>query len=105
MKIKHGVSLKDFTPQMALAACVVREVYRELDPSCSCTITSANDSKHSATSWHYKGFALDFRTHDFKGDKQELLHALREALGPEFDVLLEGEGTPNEHIHVEYDPD
>ena len=104
MKLKHGVRLADLTPQMALAAIVVREVYRSLDPQCSCTLTSANDSKHSEKSLHYQGFALDFRTHDFTGDKQELLHELREALGPEFDVLLEGEGTPNEHLHVEWDP-
>ena len=103
MKLKHGVRLAGLTPQMALAAIVVREVYRSLDPQCSCTLTSANDSKHSDASLHYKGCALDFRTHDFTGDKQELLHELREALGPEFDVLLEGEGTPQEHIHAEWD--
>ena len=105
MRLKHGVSLKDLTPQMALAAIVVREVYRELDPKCSCTVTSGNDSKHGANSLHGKGRALDYRTHDFGGDKQQLLHELREALGPEFDVVLEGEGTPNEHIHAELDVD
>ena len=105
MKLKHGVRLADLTPQMALAAIVVREVYRDLDPGCSCTITPANDGKHSDASWHYKGRALDFRTHDFTGDKQQLLYSLKEALGPEFDVLLEGDGTPNEHVHLEFDPD
>lgn len=104
MRFKHGVRLTDLCPQMALAACVVREVYRALDPECSCTVTSANDSKHSEKSLHYGGLALDFRTHDFKADKQELLRELRDALGPEFDVLLEAEGTPNEHVHLEYDP-
>lgn len=105
MRLKHGVSLKDLAPQMALAAIVVRDVYAMLDPDATCTVTSVNDSKHSESSLHYKGCALDFRTHDFRGDKQQLLHELREALGPEFDVLLEGEGTPNEHIHAELDVD
>ena len=104
MKLKHGVRLTDLTPQMAIAACIVRDVYAELDPGASCTITSANDSKHGENSWHYKGRALDFRTHDFTGDKQQLLYVLKDALGPEFDVLLEGAGTPNEHIHCEWDP-
>ena len=105
MKLKHGVRIADLTPQMALAAIVVREVYRDLDPGCSCTITSANDSKHSDKSLHYSGRALDFRTHDFTGDKQQLLYSLKEALGPEFDVLLEADGTPNQHIHIEWDTD
>lgn len=104
MQLKPSVCLADLTPQMVLAAVVAREVYRRLDSRCSCTITSANDSKHSEASWHYKGRALDFRTHDFNGDKRELLNALRAALGPEFDVVLEGEGTSNEHIHLEWDP-
>jgi hypothetical protein len=26
------------------------------------------------------------------------------SLGIHFDVVLEGIGTPNEHLHVEYDP-
>ena len=104
MKLKYSVKLTDLSPQMALAASIVSSVYRDLDAGASCTITSANDSKHSANSWHYKGRALDFRTHDFQSDKHQLLHELKEALGPQFDVLLEGEGTPNEHIHVEYDP-
>ena len=104
MKFKAGVKLKDLTPQMALAACVVREVYRLLDPEASCTVTSANDGKHSDNSLHYAGKALDFRTHDFIGDKQNLLGVLRESLGSEFDVLLEAEGTPNEHVHLEWDP-
>ena len=104
MRLKHGASLKDLTPQMALAAIIVRDVYFDLDKGASCTITSVNDSKHSEHSLHYKGRALDIRTHDFEGDKHQLLHELKEALGPEFDVVFEGEGTPNEHMHVEYDP-
>jgi len=104
MRLKYNVSLKGLSPQMALAAAIVDSVYRELDPGASCTITSANDSKHGEHSLHYKGMALDFRTHDFTGDKQQLIHVLKEALGPQFDVLLEGEGTPNEHVHAEFDP-
>ena len=104
MKLKYSVDLRGLQPQMAIAAMVVREVYRELDAGSSCTITSANDSKHSTGSLHYQGKALDFRTHDFQGDKKELVHMCKEALGPHFDVLLEGLGTPSEHVHLEHDP-
>lgn len=102
MKLKVGVRLKDLQPQMVLAALIVERIFVERGGAC--TITSANDSTHSATSWHYKGRALDFRTHDFPGDKQELLAALKAELDSDFDILLESLGGPQEHIHVEYDP-
>ena len=104
MRFKHGVKLADLKPQMALGAVVVRDVYAALDPNCSCTMTSANDSKHGDGSLHYYGKALDFRTHDFSGDKARLRAEVKDALGPDFDVVLEGVGTPNEHLHVEWDP-
>ena len=100
MKLKPGVRLEGLSPQMALAALIVQSCY----DSASCTITSANDGQHSEKSLHYSGNALDFRTKDYFGDKRMLVNAVRKALGPEFDVVFEDEGTPNEHLHVEYDP-
>lgn len=102
-QLKTGVRLLDFAPQMALAAMIVRDVYAEF--GADCTITSANDSKHSLTSWHYKGRALDFRTKDFNGDKQLLWRNVQKALGADFDVLLEYVGQEQEHLHLEYDPE
>lgn len=102
MKLKPGVKLGGLVPQMALGAMVVAEVY--YGHSASCTITSANDSKHGERSLHFQGRALDFRTKDFAGDKHQLLAELKEALGENFDVVLEALGEANEHVHVEYDP-
>lgn len=99
MKLKPGVKLAGLSPQMALAAVIVQSVYG----SASCTITSANDGKHSEKSLHYVGNALDFRTKDFFGDKTMLVSAIRSALGSEFDVVFEDEGGVQEHVHVEYD--
>lgn len=105
MRLKPGVKLDELTPQIVLAACIVRDCYKEVDPEASCTITSANDSRHSDRSLHYHGKGLDFRTHDVRFTlKRVLLRRIQESLGNEFDVLLEGEGTANEHIHVEWDP-
>lgn len=100
MKLKPGVRLTDLCPQMVLAACVIDEIYRDVE----CIITSANDSKHGANSWHYKGRALDFRTKTYAGDKQALRDEIKSALGQDFDVVLEALGEDNEHLHVEYDP-
>ena len=102
MRLKTGVKLKLLSPQICLANQVVESIYARHEAEC--TITSANDSIHSASSFHYKGTALDYRTRDFLGNKQELLGEIKEALGPEFDVLLEDEDGPNEHIHIEWDP-
>lgn len=100
MRIKPTARLESLAPQMVLAAVIVRECYAPQQ----CTITSANDSTHSAKSLHYTGDALDFRTHGYVGNKHELVARIKDALGPEFDVLLEGEGTDNEHVHVEFQP-
>jgi len=103
VKLKPGVRLKGLTPQMVLAAMVVEEVLAEL--GAPCVITSANDSKHSAASWHYKGQALDFRTKfdQLNGMENALRDAVKAALGDDFDVVMEAVGTDSEHLHVEYD--
>ena len=104
MKLKPTVKLTDLAPQMALAALIVDSIYRER--GVECVITSANDSKHGANSWHYKGRALDFRTKQdaLNGLENELRNVVKDRLGPDFDVVIEAVGTDNEHLHVEYDP-
>lgn len=104
MLLKAGVRLTDLAPQMVLASLIVREIYESRDSHCSCAITSGNDSTHSENSLHYKGRALDFRTHDFNGNKEQLRDEIKGALGAEFDVVLEHLGEPEEHLHVEWDP-
>ena len=65
-------------------------------------ITSANDSSHMKASLHYKGKALDFRIKHVKliKDRQAIFQELRTTL-KKYDVLWEGKGTPNEHLHIE----
>lgn len=102
MRIKHGVKLGGITPEMAAIFCVVTETLREYGPT---TLTSALDGEHSDGSLHYRGRALDFRSKHIAPHSKDLaLAALRRNLGPEFDVLLEGRGTDNEHWHIEHDP-
>lgn len=71
-------------------------------------ITSGNDSRHSDGSLHYQDRALDFRGNNIT-DAQGLAlrDAVRDILGPDYDVLFETfPGNPaNDHLHVEYDPD
>lgn len=70
-------------------------------------VTSINDSnKHSKTSRHYKDEAIDVRSKNFtKEEKTNFLLRMPEILHmsskTKFTVLLEGEGTENEHFHIQ----
>lgn len=103
IQLKAGVKLTDMKPQMVLAATIVDCIYRKYVYEI-CVITSANDSTHSEKSLHYSGNALDFRTKTIGPLKATIVAEIKAALGPDFDVILEGLGTDNEHLHVEYDP-
>lgn len=98
MKIKPGVALADLQPPMAIAAFVVHTVCVAF--GVECVITSGLDGVHSEGSLHYKGLGLDFRTRDLPRKVQPSFRdAVAEALGPEFDVVLE-----KDHLHVEHEP-
>lgn len=99
--IKPGVSLKGLQPQMAVAYTIVQDIYRQF--GYGCTVTSGNDSVHMAGSCHYTGDALDFRTkHLERPDFRVMMEEIKVALGQEFDVVIEGEGTENAHLHIEW---
>lgn len=109
MRLKgNSVRLAELRPQMAFACQVIEYVYEryaqwtQID-SKELVVTSANDSKHGKASLHYQGCALDFRTNNIANPK-EVTSEIKFRLGGDFDVIFEGEGTPNQHIHVEYDP-
>ncbi len=94
--IKNGVDLRGLTPQMAIAYTIATKCYGQYD----CVITSANDSKHGPNSLHYKGQALDLRTrHMNEQGLQAVFHKLKEALGEQFDTVLEAD-----HLHIEFQP-
>ena len=69
-------------------------------------ITAGIDGKHMVGSKHYDGDALDIRTKNFpsRAAKLAFAEALRRELGPAYQVIFEAAGTPNEHLHVEFDP-
>ena len=100
-----SISPRGIQPELLLAISLVLEVYRRA--SLDFVITSLNDSKHSWTSLHYAGAAVDFRTHDSLGSqlsqaKRDLLvEEIKRALGfsPDYDVIGE-----KDHIHLEYQP-
>jgi len=88
---------------MSMAMIIVDEVYAEFNEDA--WITSGNDGVHKLGSYHYLDAALDFRINTIPVEKKPLIVTrLQARLAPQFRVLWEDQGTPNEHVHVEYVP-
>lgn len=104
LRLNQNVRLKDLKPQMVVAMIVVENACRQLGRDC--VVTSGNDSGHGSGSLHYKGLALDFRTkHIPPAAKSEFVENVRVSLpDPDYDVIWEDAGMPNEHLHIEFDP-
>lgn len=101
--LKSNVRFGTNALAMALAAIVINEIFKS--HGFDCTITSANDSQHGPASLHSKDGAFDIRSKIIPDKvKDIMLSELKERLDKQYDILLEGRNTDNEHFHVEYDP-
>jgi len=103
LMLKPGVRLAGVQPPIAIAINVVHSLWvREFGNEIPCVVTSLTDGKHSNNSLHHCGLAVDFRTRNIsRGNAfmEQFKAEIRNALGGDFDVILE----PT-HLHVEYDP-
>lgn len=98
MKLKTGVSVHGLTTEMLLGLIIAMGVYRKYESEL--TVTSALDGKHSHTSLHYSGNAVDLRTRDLpEGMAEVIVKEIKEDVGIDYDVILE-----DDHIHLEYQP-
>jgi hypothetical protein len=99
MKIKPGVKIGLLKPQMVFALVIVDHIFWH-EYGYRAVLTSGNDGKHKDTSLHYKGYAVDIRRSDIEREDIHSIHEdMVEALGKEFDVVLE-----STHWHIEYQP-
>jgi hypothetical protein len=106
IRLKMGVRARELKPQTMLAIAVAAGVYESI--GLDLWVTSLNDGTHMGGSKHYSGEAADLRTRGIREigeNPANIAAALKVALGPDYDVLHESVGTPNEHIHIEWDPD
>lgn len=98
--LKGDVQFRGLTVQSLIAIQVVRDILAEM--GATCVVTSGTDGRHSHSSSHYTGNAVDFRTRHLEPQDQERLATLaRQRLNREYDVVLEHDPP---HLHVEYDP-
>lgn len=89
-------------PEMVFAVLVVESVVQEHELGYDTVITSCTESSkyRRKGSRHIPGFAIDIRTkHLTSANKNKLTENVTEALGPDYDVVLE-----RTHLHIEYDP-
>ena len=99
LRIKEGVKIKGVQPELMLAAQIVDGIYASYN-NLECVITAARDGTHMTKSFHFVGYALDFRTrHIPEGWQERIYKDICRALGDEFDVVWE-----KTHYHVEFDP-
>lgn len=101
VNVKDGVKLKELNPEYLEMCAAVISCWPRKDVTP--VVTSANDGQHMKGSRHYTNQALDFRTKSLRSrdEKVEFHRRVKEALGPKFDVLLEGLEKDNEHLHIE----
>jgi len=99
IRIKDGVCIQGLRPEMVLAVQILDGVFSKMDYEL--VITSAVDSNHGKNSLHFVGLALDIRNyHVQKPEWNELILKMKNALGNQFDVVLE-----KTHIHIEFQPE
>lgn len=108
MKIKEGVDLSALVPEMILACQIIDRIFQ--DSGADCWVTSGKDGDHhgrpvggDTQDPHYTGKACDFRIAHVPQDiRLAIIDRIRLELGPEFVVLWESKGAPNEHLHVQW---
>jgi len=97
MKFKDStMGLQSLKPQLLLALIIIDQVMKENGQQA--VITSLNDAKHSKTSLHYDGGAVDLRSRFFN-DPGMILGLCKEALGDNKDLDMI---YHDNHFHLEY---
>ena len=99
--VKEGVRFRKLLPEIYNCFPIIDLIFAQ--HGVEAVITSANDSTHMQGSFHYVDKAIDLRTNHLEpGEEPVVTDELRQALGLDYQVLLENLNTTNEHIHVAY---
>lgn len=105
-QFKQGTEVEVLTSDLLLGLIGFAHIMETTCGAKILTITSVNDGVHKPGSLHYNGNAVDIRSKVFKHELVEKAVSLFRSSpdGPRYDLLFEAPGTPNEHLHLEFDP-
>ena len=112
MDLKPGVQWLNMHSSMWYARSVAGALYRESFGKEGTITSGRRKATPGGSSLHPHGKAMDIRVWGMTTFQQrEFAARLRQRLGPDFDVVVEGPAAENPaykdrdpHIHVEYDP-
>lgn len=110
MTLKPGASVDKMTHEMILACQIIDGCYEHFGVECLLTSGDEATTKHvgipvagDTVDPHYLGKAADFRIWTVPtARRQMLVDMIEERLGVDFYVEWEGQGTPNEHLHIQH---
>lgn len=99
-------------PALWMARETVRNVYWDIFEQDVVVTSAMRPQSPGGSSLHPLGRAMDIRTRDLPTNQiRHLADRLQEALGEDFDVVIEGRGARHAvyknrppHIHIEFDP-
>ena len=102
LKLKSGVRVLGVRSELVIAIHIASAVCEYV--GVDCTITAVIDGTHKRASEHYSGCAFDLRRPDWPdfndtAKAQAVADELKQALGDDYDVILE-----KDHIHIEFQP-
>lgn len=102
ISLKKGALILNLKPELLLGIMIIKSVFEKYNVDL--VLTEVTGAKHSFNSLHYKGLAADIRSKTIKREiKHTILFACLDALGENFDMILENENEDNEHFHLEFD--
>ena len=95
MKRKQGCRVGGMQPEMIIALLLIEPVLEQYNQEL--VLTEGTGGKHSDTSRHYSGFAIDVRTWKLQEDntEDECADKIRTALGHEYKVIVH-----DSHFHI-----
>ena len=99
VRCKDGVDLYGLQYEMRLVLIEADRIWRKHGQELVITSTWENNTPHGANSYHWFGYAVDFRTNYFGNEQAKIVRdELRLVLPEMYDVVLE-----DDHMHIEFD--
>lgn len=94
----NSIDLCALHPTLLLGIIMMNEILSQYNVPL--VVTCGREGKHSATSLHYSGCAVDIRSRELSREQQLGVKAIFDGRGfNDFDLVIE-----SNHFHLEYQP-